>query len=162
MTYDPPDRGKDTVDSKIDSTSSGEAPSPMPAESVLELDEVFSALSHPRRRYLLYTLVNGNCEETLTELATKIAAWEQDKTTGDVTQEERRRVHASLYHSHVPKLADLGIIEYHEGEDIIVRTRDTEQVQAVLNGAGAELDSRQEMHARQNDADESDDAEKSE
>lgn len=117
-------------------------------ERVLELDEVFTALDHSRRRYLLYTLVNDRSEETLSELATNIVAWEQDKPIEEVTNEERRRVHVSLYHSHIPKLADLNILEYREGEDIIVRARNTEQVKGVLDGAGAELDSRQEDHAQ--------------
>lgn len=117
-------------------------------ERILELDEVFTALDHSRRRYLLYTLANERSEETLSELATNIVAWEQDKPAGEVTDEERRRVHVSLYHSHIPKLADLGIVEYREGEDIIVRARNTEQVKGVLDGAGAELDSRQEDHAQ--------------
>ncbi|MFC6977302.1 hypothetical protein ACFQL1_25365 [Halomicroarcula sp. GCM10025709] len=123
------------------------------ASGVLELNEVFAALGHPRRRYLMYTLVNESTEETLPKLATKIAAWEQDKTVNEVTDDERRRVHASLYHSHIPKLADLGVLEYKEADDIIVKALNTEQVQAVLNGAGAELDSRQETHAQQRDPD---------
>lgn len=120
--------------------------------SVLELDEVFAALGHPRRRYLVYTLANGGSEAMLPELATKIAAWERDIPTGEVSAEDRKRVHASLYHSHVPKLADLGVIEYHEGEDILVRARNTTQVEAVLDGAGAEFDSRQEDHAKDTNA----------
>lgn len=117
-------------------------------ERVLELDEVFTALDHSRRRYLLYTLVNERSEQTLSELATNIVAWERDKPIDEVTDEERRRVHVSLYHSHIPKLADLGILEYRESEDVIVRARNTEQVKGVLDGAGAELDSRQEDHAQ--------------
>ena len=120
--------------------------------SVLELDEVFAALGHPRRRYLVYTLANGGSEATLPELAAKIAAWEEGIPAGEVSEENRKRVHVSLYHSHVPKLADLGIIEYHEGEDSIVRARNTTQVEAVLDGAGAEFDSRQEDHAKDTDA----------
>ena len=42
------------------------------APPILGFDEVFTALSHPRRRYLLYTLINESSEETLLELATKI------------------------------------------------------------------------------------------
>jgi len=122
---------------------------------VLELDGVFAALAHPRRRYLLYTLVDGIEEETLTELATKIAAWEQDKALDDVGEGERRSVHVALYHSHVPKLADLGIVDYREGSDVLVRAVNADQVRAVLDGAGAELDSRQETHASETDATES-------
>lgn len=120
-------------------------------DAVLNLDEVFTAIGHPRRRYLLYTLVDEGKEEALPELAAKVAAWELDKTIADVTDDEQREVHISLYHTHIPKLAALGVIEYRESENIIVRAVNTEQVQAVLNNAGAELDSRQETHARTTD-----------
>jgi hypothetical protein len=118
---------------------------------VLELDEVFAALGHPRRRYLLYTLVNGSTEAHLSDLAVDIAAWELEKPASEVTAAERRTVHISLYHSHIPKLGSLGIVDYHDGENVIVRAVNTAQVQAVLDGAGAELDSRQESHARDTD-----------
>lgn len=121
--------------------------------AVLELHDVFTALAHPRRRYLLYTLVNERTEEPVPELAAKIAAWEQDKRVTEVSEDEQRRVHVSLYHSHIPKLTDLDILEYREADETIVRAVNTEQVQAVLNGAGTELDSRQEKHARQADPD---------
>jgi len=117
-------------------------------DPILELDEVFAALGHPRRRYLLYTLINGSTEVSLSDVATDIAAWELEKPASEVTAAERRRVHISLYHSHVPKLASLGIVDYHEAENVIVRAVNTAQVQAVLDGAGAELDARQESHVR--------------
>ena len=126
--------------------------SPTSGTSVLELDEVFAALGHPRRRYLVYTLSKGGDEQTLNEIARHLAAWEQDVRTDAVAEEDRRRVHASLYHSHVPKLADLGIIEYETDGDIIIRASNIEQVETVLDGAGAELDSRQEDHANDTDA----------
>ena len=136
-TTDEPTEAKDTVGDP-DGT-----PDP-----ILELDEVFVALVHPRRRYLLYALVNGSTEAPLSDLAADIAAWELDKPASEVTAAEQRDVHISLYHSHVPRLASLGIVDYHEAENVIVRAVNTAQVQAVLEGAGAELDSRQESHAR--------------
>ena len=136
-TTDEPTEAKDTVGDPDG------APDP-----ILELDEVFVALGHPRRRYLLYALVNGSTEAPLSDLAADIAAWELDKPASEVTAAEQRDVHISLYHSHVPRLASLGIVDYHEAENVIVRAVNTAQVQAVLEGAGAELDSRQESHAR--------------
>ena len=136
-TTDEPTEAKDTV-----SDPDG-APDP-----ILELDEVFVALGHPRRRYLLYALVNGSTEAPLSDLAADIAAWELDKPASEITAAEQRDVHISLYHSHIPRLASLGIVDYHEAENVIVRAVNTAQVQAVLEGAGAELDSRQESHAR--------------
>jgi hypothetical protein len=118
---------------------------------ILELDEVFAGLDHPRRRYLLYTLVNESSEAPLPELAANIAAWEQEKPVDEVTDEKQRDVYISLYHCHVPRLSELGIVDYQHTDNIIVRAVNTDQVQAVLDGAGAELDSRQEIHARKID-----------
>jgi DNA-binding transcriptional ArsR family regulator len=153
MADDPPDECE-SIESITDESATSERTSTNTSNAaILDLDEVFAALGHPRRRYLLYTLVNGSSEETLSELATKVAGWEQDKPTSEVTDDERRDVHLSLYHSHIPKLADLGVLDYHEAGDIIIRARNTGQVQAVLHGAGAELDVRQESHARDTDVD---------
>ncbi|MFC4550599.1 MULTISPECIES: DUF7344 domain-containing protein [Halorussus] len=150
-----PSKDRNTCDaSRATESRSGTLRSDDPAETILELNEVFAAISHPRRRYLLYTLINGSCDETLAELATKIAAWERDEPLADVSDEDRRDVQVSLYHSHVPKLADLGILTYERSDDIIVRAENTAQVQAVLDGAGAEVDARQEDHARNRRQDE--------
>ncbi len=145
MVDDPPDETNAGPDSSDESRQlSFSSP-----EALLELDEVFTALGHPRRRYLLYSLVNGAPTATLPELATQIAAWENDKSPGAVSDDERAEIHTSLYHSHIPKLADLGVVEYEEDEDIVVRAVYTDQVKAVLGHAGGEEDSRQETHARQ-------------
>jgi len=147
MTGEDPDEATgNATEAEESMDNSNGAPDP-----ILELDEVFAALGHPRRRYLLYTLVNGSTEAPLSDLATDIAAWELEKPASEVTAGERRRVHISLYHSHIPKLASLGILDYHEAENVIVRAVNTAQVQAVLDGAGAELDSRQESHVRDTD-----------
>lgn len=122
-----------------------------PTEAALELNEVFAVLGHPRRRYLLYALAREENEESLAEIAARIASWERDKAVEEVTDDERRDVQVSLYHSHIPKLSAVDVLEFDESEDTIVRAQNTQQVAGVLDGAGAELDSRQETHAREND-----------
>jgi len=117
---------------------------------------VFAALGHPRRRYLLYTLVNGDSESTLGELAANIVAWERQKPTAAVTDDERQRVEAALYHAHVPKLVDLGVVEYDADAGVVAATSNADQVRAVLDGAGAEIDQRQERHAKTTDYDDTD------
>lgn len=115
----------------------------------LGLDPVFSALGHPRRRYLLYTLVENGNEATLTDLATKLAAWEEDIPVANVSDAQRDHMYVSLYHAHVPHLRASGIVDYKEGNDeILVRAQHTDQVQAVLDRTGASDDARQERHAR--------------
>lgn len=128
-----------------DVTPSEDAPALSP--DVLELDPVYEALGHPRRRYLCYTLLE-DVEWSLTDLATKIAAWEHDVAAADVTAARRKRVYVSLYHAHVPKLVDEGVITFDETTERIAAGEHAAQVLAALRGMGASLDSDQEEHAR--------------
>lgn len=120
---------------------------PPPAE-ILEMEYVFEALAHPRRRYLVYSLLSDT-RWTLRELATKLVAWERDISEEAVTAFDRDEMFVSLYHAHVPKLVDFDIIEYEDGEEgVVVAAENAVQVLAALEGLGASLDTAQELHAR--------------
>lgn len=118
-----------------------------PPEAILELNHVYEALAHPRRRYLCYTLLEDT-EWSLTDLATKIAAWERNVAEHAVTTEQRDRVYVSPFHSHVPKLVDEGVVTFDETTETITAAEHAEQVLAALEGMGASLDTDQETHAR--------------
>jgi hypothetical protein len=107
----------------------------------LDLGAVLRVLDHPRRRYLVTTLVNGRSEAPLSELATEIAARERDKPVTNVSQQERERVHTSLHHSHVPRLAGLGIVTYDSDDESVVRAENADRVRSVLHSAGVALNS---------------------
>ncbi|GKZ15997.1 hypothetical protein HAL_38780 [Haladaptatus sp. T7] len=53
-----------------------------------------------------------------------------------------------LYHSHVPKLVDLDVIEFDGDTETITPGPHAVQVLTALEGAGGSLDNRQETHAR--------------
>ena len=117
------------------------------SEIVLELQPVFEAIAHPRRRYLVYTLA----EETkwsLDDLATKLAAWETDTPEANIATITRQEMSTSLYHTHIPKLVDLAVIEFDAATETITPGPHAVQVLTVLEGAGGSLDNRQETHAR--------------
>jgi hypothetical protein len=114
--------------------------------AVLELESVFSVLSHARRRYLLYALTE-NPEWTLTDLATKLAAWEADIDESTVERRRRDRTYISLVHTHVPKLVDEGVVAFDEATETIAPGPHAEQVFVVLAGVGTSTDSAQERHA---------------
>ncbi|WP_336336572.1 DUF7344 domain-containing protein [Haloarcula brevis] len=121
---------------------------PTPPEAVLEMEYVFETLAHPRRRYLVYSLLSST-EWTLPELATKLVAWEQDIDEEAVTDTDRDDMFTSLYHAHIPKLVDHDIITYRSGdESTILADVNAVQVLAALEGLGASVDAAQEVHAR--------------
>ncbi|WP_435158875.1 DUF7344 domain-containing protein [Haladaptatus sp. DFWS20] len=117
------------------------------SESILELQPVFEAIGHPRRRYLVYTLAE-QAEWSLDDLATKLAAWETDTAEANIATITRQEMYTSLYHSHVPKLVDLDVIEFDDETETITPGPHAVQVLTALEGAGGSLDNRQETHAR--------------
>jgi hypothetical protein len=115
--------------------------------AVLELDRVYEALAHSRRRYLCYSLL-ADPEWTAIDLAGKIAAWEHGIAESDVTTEQAERVYVTLLHTHVPKLVEEGIVSFDPDTDRISAAENADQVLAALRGVGASLDARQKAHAR--------------
>jgi hypothetical protein len=134
-------------DEEATSDASASPETTLPSSDILEIEPVYEALGHPRRRYLCYTLLE-NTEWSLTDLATKIAAWENDVSEHAVTEDQREEVYVALYHAHVPKLVDEGVITFDEETEQISTAEHAGQVLAALEGMGASLNSEQETHAR--------------
>ena len=121
----------------------------LPPVEILEQEHVYEALSHSRRRYLCYTLLEKT-EWTLTELATKIVAWEADEevSTHHLPEDRREQVYISLYHNHVPHLESQDIVEVDWENETITPDTHADQVLAALQGMSAGLSYGQEEHAR--------------
>lgn len=96
----------------------------------LTQDVVFDILSSARRRYVLYLLRQTDEPIELTDLAERVAAWENDTSVDELTKQQRKRVYVSLYQTHVPKLEDAGLVEY-DGDTgnvrLTPRARDVDQ-----------------------------------
>lgn len=125
---------------------SSETP-PTTSSEFLELDHVYKALGHSRRRYLCYTLLESP-EWTPGDLARKIAAWEHDVAEADVTDQQQEAVYIALYHMHVPTLVEEGVIAFDSVIETIGPATNAKQVLRALKGIDASLDSQQEAHAR--------------
>ena len=80
-------------------------------KSQLSQDEVYHILSNPRRRFIISHLREKNTVN-LQELASSVAAWENETTVDDLTDQQKKRVYVSLYQTHIPKLEDAGIVAY--------------------------------------------------
>src|SRR6056297_1117923 len=97
-------------------------------DTELSQDEIFAILSNPRRRYVLYFLNQHGEGIELTDLAEHVAAWENDTTVEELSSKERKRVYVSLYQTHVPKLADHGLIDYDPDSGMVRPTETSRKV----------------------------------
>jgi hypothetical protein len=80
-----------------------------------ERDEIYQLLSNHRRRHTIHFLKHVDDSTTLSDLAEQIAAWEQEKPVNELTSDERKRVYTSLQQTHLPRLADAGMITFEDG-----------------------------------------------
>ncbi len=84
-----------------------------PGVSRPSFDDIFDLLSVERRRYAIHYLSEvPDGVATLDDLSEQVAAWETDTAVADVPDDFRRRVEASLHHTHLPRLADANVIDY--------------------------------------------------
>lgn len=82
-------------------------------------DRLFDVLSHARRRSVLYCLRQYENPMALADLADEVAVRENETVVADVPNEEVTRIYTSLYHSHVPKLENVGLVEYDQDRDTV-------------------------------------------
>ena len=99
----------------------------------LSQDDVLDLLSSARRRYVLYLLRNEDDPVALTTLAEQVAAWENDTTVESITDQERKRVYVSLYQTHIPRLAEVGLVEYNQETGSVSIEPPAKEIDPYLN-----------------------------
>lgn len=82
------------------------------ASTEISQEQIFEVLQSPRRRYALYYLLREGDAVDLSALATHVAAWEHDTPLDELTTQQRKRVYISLYQTHIPKLEEVGLLDY--------------------------------------------------
>lgn len=102
------------------------------SETELSQDVVFDILSSPRRRYVLYYLRTTNEPVKLTDLAEQVAAWENETDPEKITEQERKRVYVSLYQTHIPRLDEVGVVNYDQESGEIVLAEDAGHIDDYL------------------------------
>lgn len=85
----------------------------------LSLDELFDLLRNRRRRDIISYLDASDGTVTLDELAESIAADENDIKPEQLSSQQRKRVYISLYQNHLPKMDELGIVEYEQNRGVV-------------------------------------------
>ncbi|MFC4246600.1 hypothetical protein ACFOZ7_06270 [Natribaculum luteum] len=76
------------------------------------MSDVYDALSNERRRRVLSALSEETTPVDVAELAHTVATAETADRPRGTPDEHVTQVHTSLHHVHLPKLTDLGLVEY--------------------------------------------------
>ncbi|WP_435346340.1 DUF7344 domain-containing protein [Haloarchaeobius sp. HRN-SO-5] len=97
--------------------------------------DAFTTLSDPHRRYVLYYLTQHDTPVDLDALATRVAAWSSDTTPAAVERTTVDRVRTELYHAHLPKLEELGVVTCRDDQREVDLAEDTELLQPYLDSA---------------------------
>lgn len=104
-----------------------------PAAGVIEPEVIFETLSNHRRRYTLHYLKQRNERVTVRELSEQVAAWENGTSLADVTPKERKRVYTALHQTHLPKMDQVGVVDYDRNRGTVALTRGIESFDIYLD-----------------------------
>jgi hypothetical protein len=141
----------DSIESQDDSSQSTRDGSPTtrravsttserPSDPELPLDTIFELLRNDRRRRVLEYLDENDGEATLSDLAERIAAIENDTTEQALSSQQRKRVYVGLYQCHLPKMDGAGVIDFDENRGDVVRKPAADQLRPYLEAATTEED----------------------
>lgn len=94
------------------------------------LDEMFDVLSDRRRRYVLYALRDADSAVEMDDIVSFVVDRERIDTDG-----HRSQVRTALHHVHLPKLADVGAVEYDTGRETCTPLELPERVASLVETA---------------------------
>jgi len=94
----------------------------------LSQDTAFDLLSNVRRRFVLQRLQDRPDGIELSELAEELAATENDADPDELSAQQRKRTYVSLYQTHIPKLAEAGVVEYDADTGMVYPTAHVDEL----------------------------------
>lgn len=115
----------------VDSRTAAASPSTDPAEQYV--DALFDVLSRRRRRCALACLMEHTEPVALSELAREVATRENGTAAAEISDDRVRSVESSLYHSHIPKLAEVGVVEYDPERASVRFSGDPERIERLIS-----------------------------
>nr|WP_255194775.1 hypothetical protein [Halorarius litoreus] len=87
---------------------------------------------------MIYYLRTHGGKAEVTDLAKHVAAWEYDIDPEELDDQQQKRVYVSLYQTHVPKLADIGIVNYDSETRMVELTDRATEVEEFVNPAAGD------------------------
>ena len=98
----------------------------------LSASEIHDVLRNDRRRLVLARLRATGALETVSDLAEHIGGVEAGESPPP--RNVRQSVYVSLHQTHLPKLDELGIVDYDPNEKTVERAANADEVEAYLGG----------------------------
>jgi len=121
-------------------SDAGQVASQQDSDASASLDVIFEILKNSRRREVLHFLREKDEQVSLGELAEHVAAIENDTTTDALTSSERKRVYVGLYQCHLPKMDDIGVVDFNQDRGHITLTEKAEDFETYLDRPSQEQD----------------------
>lgn len=110
----------------------------------LSEDEIFDVLRNSRRRAVIAYLLEEE-RASVKELTKQVGADEYDVDADELSPEQHKRVYTGLYQCHLPRLDDLGVVDF-EKEDKVVSLRESaSQLEPYLQRNGGSRVARFEL-----------------
>lgn len=94
----------------------------------LPQDTAFDLLSNGRRRFVLQQLQRRREGVELSDLAEELAAEENGVPPDELSAQQRKRTYVSLYQTHIPKLAEAGVVDYDSDSGMVYPTRHVDEL----------------------------------
>ena len=85
-----------------------------------EVSLVLDTLSNRRRRVAIDALRDHGEALTLPDLAEEVAVAELERPLTEISPETVTEIYASLYHDHLPRIEDAGLVAYEQERDLVV------------------------------------------
>lgn len=101
------------------------------SEEVLTKDTRFHLLGSQRRRWVLRYLKDEG-KTDLGDLAGQIAAWENETSIERVAYPQRKRTYTSLQQTHLPALAEAGVVEFEADRGVVEVTERARKLDVYL------------------------------
>lgn len=103
-----------------------------PETQPLSEDEIFHILQTNRRRAVISYLLDRDGPIKMGDITEYVTARENETTVENISSTQRQRVYIPLYQSHLPKLEEKGLIEYHKPRGIVRPTEKLETFRPYL------------------------------
>ncbi len=105
-----------------------------------EIDRMLQALADERRRHVCYHVIENDSTD-ISACAEAVASLETEQPPSEIPEDALEEYKTLLHHLDLPKLSDLGLIEYDERSDAIRcrhSSRDFERLLVVVRAMETE------------------------